>query len=201
MPPDNLPEVPRLRLYTCLASPSRLEAQETFLIVPREKGLPNAHHHNSGRRRGTHGGTRESPAFAASPSAALAGSLAQAAAAQGTLRHDVQYCARRRASRCGYAPYWAGPGPSSYYGAYPVYYSGYAPAYPVYQPYPAGYVMAPAAPVYAPAPVVAYAPAPVVAAPVVAAAPAYGPTVVAGPAPYAPTPVVTTQLAFPFSPF
>ena len=167
-------------------------------------------------------------AFAANPSPALAGGLNQAAASPSSLRHEVQYCARGGCGRrCGArracAPYWAGPGPSYYYGAYPAGYSGgcggcgggcgggCAPAYPAYQPYPAGVYMQPVAPVVAPLPV--YAPAPVVASPCCASAPAYAPVPAYAPAPFAgpgygptavglaPTPVITTAPAFPFSLF
>ncbi|MGO8955401.1 MAG: hypothetical protein ACLP1W_11480 [Rhodomicrobium sp.] len=97
-------------------------------------------------------------AYAASPSASLAGGAGKAAALPGTLRHDVRTVyvrravpARRVVVRRVYVPYWAGTAPAYYYGAYPV-----------YQTYPANvYVGTPVVTgttVLAPAPVVTTAP-------------------------------------------
>jgi hypothetical protein len=121
-----------------------------------------------------------STSLAAGPAMPGGTVAANAPASSGAITQKVQYIYTRRRVivRRAYVPYWAGPAPAFYYGAYPV--------YGTYPPYAANaYVAAPA--VTAPAPVVV-APAPLVAAP---------PPVI----PPAPAPVITTAPAFPFSLF
>src|SRR5271165_5045566 len=98
-----------------------------------------------------------SAALAAPSSIVTATAFGDAAALKSTLKQDVQYCRCRRQQP--YVPYWAGPQPSYYYGAYPAY-------------------AAPTAAYY-------MAPAPVMAVPVVPAVPAYAPAPLAQP--YAPS--------------